>query len=99
MKMMPAAQTLQPTKPLPSLSFCIVMDLIGYASFSIPFIGEFSDVVWAPLSAFIFLKTFGGRFGQIGSVLNFLEEVLPFTDVIPSFTISYFLKKHFMKAG
>ena len=83
-------------KSLPSLSFCITMDLIGYASFSIPFIGEFSDVIWAPLSAFIFMRSFGGRFGAIGSVLNFLEEALPFTDIIPSFTISYFLKKHFM---
>ncbi len=83
------------TKSLPSLTFCIIMDLIGYASFSIPLIGEFSDVIWAPLSAFIFMRTFGGRFGAIGSVLTFLEEALPFTDIIPSFTISYFIKKHF----
>ena len=72
------------------------MDLIGYASFSIPLIGEFSDVIWAPLSAFMFMRTFGGRFGAIGSVLTFLEEALPFTDIIPSFTIAYFLRKHFM---
>ena len=91
-------KTLQqiPTKPLPSLSFCIVMDLIGCASFAIPGIGEFSDIIWAPLSAFIFMKSFGGRFGAIGAVLNFLEEALPFTDIIPSFTISYFLRKYFL---
>jgi len=72
------------------------MDLFGYASFSIPLIGEFSDVIWAPLSAYMFMRTFGGRFGAIGSVLTFLEEALPFTDIIPSFTISYFLKKYYL---
>ena len=78
---------------LPSLWFCILMDLLGCASFTIPFIGEFSDVVWAPLSAFIFARTFGGRFGAFGAVLNFLEEILPFTDFIPSFTIAWVIRK------
>lgn len=84
------------TQSLPSLTFCIIMDLIGMASFSVPLVGEFSDVIWAPLSAFIFMRSFGGRFGAIGAVLNFLEEALPFTDIIPSFTISYFLRKHYL---
>ncbi|HTM92660.1 MAG TPA: hypothetical protein VL095_09585, partial [Flavisolibacter sp.] len=38
-------------KPLPSLGFCILMDLIGYGSFAIPFFGEFFDLIWAPVSA------------------------------------------------
>jgi hypothetical protein len=33
--------------------------------------------------------------GQIGAVLNFIEEILPGTDIIPSFTIAWFYKKHF----
>lgn len=78
--------------PNPNIAFCIIMDLIGYASFAIPGIAEFSDVIWAPLSAFIFLKTFGGRIGRMGSVFNFIEEVLPFTDFIPSFTIAWFIR-------
>lgn len=86
--------TMDAQKPLPSLTFCLVMDIIGCLSFTIPGIGEFTDVIWAPLSAFIFLRTFGGRFGAFGAVLNFIEEALPFTDIIPSFTIAYFLKKH-----
>lgn len=81
-------------KPLPSLTFCLVMDIIGCMSFIIPGIGEFSDVIWAPVSAFIFLRTFGGRFGAFGAVLNFIEEALPFTDIIPSFTIAFYLRKH-----
>ena len=79
-------------KNKPSLVFCILMDLIGYASFSIPIIGEVSDVIWAPISAFIFARTFGGRIGAIGSVFNFIEEFLPFIDFIPSFSIAWFIQ-------
>lgn len=81
-------------KPLPSLIFCIIMDLIGYASFTIPFIGEFSDLIWAPLSAIIFYKTFGGSMGIFGGTFSFLEELLPFTDIIPTFTISWLIRSN-----
>ncbi|MEO7266032.1 MAG: hypothetical protein ABIW38_14040 [Ferruginibacter sp.] len=81
-------------KPLPPLIFCLLMDLIGCASFAIPFIGEFSDVIWAPLSAIIFYKTFGGRMGIFGGAFSFLEELLPFTDIIPSFTISWLIRSN-----
>jgi len=78
----------------PGIGFCIFMDLIGYASFAIPAFSEISDIIWAPLSAFIFLKTFGGRIGRMGSVFNFIEEVLPFTDFIPTFTIAWFIRNN-----
>jgi hypothetical protein len=89
-------------KQQPALLLCIVMDLIGYASFALPGLGEFSDVVWAPISAYIFYKTFGGWKGAFGGVFNFAEEILPFTDFIPTFTImwvwQYFTKKQDDKA-
>lgn len=78
---------------LPKLSICIVMDIAGMATYFIPALGEIVDVIWAPISAFIFYKMFGGRFGMIGGVLNFLEEIIPFTDIIPSFTIAWFIRK------
>ena len=82
------------TKPLvPNIALCILLDVIGMASYFIPALGEFADVVWAPISALIFYKLFGGRFGMIGGVLNFLEEIIPFTDIIPSFTIAWFIRK------
>jgi hypothetical protein len=46
-------------KQLPDLTVCIVMDLIGCASYLIPFLGEFSDIIWAPLSGFVFYFLFG----------------------------------------
>ena len=79
---------------VPNLGICIIMDVIGMASYIIPGWGEFADLVWAPISGFVFYKLFGGRFGLIGGVLDFLEEVLPFTDVIPSFTIAWFIRKN-----
>jgi hypothetical protein len=65
------------------------MDVIGYASFAIPGLGEFSDVVFAPISALVFYKLFGGWKGAFGGIFNFAEEILPFTDFIPSFTIMW----------
>ena len=64
------------------------------ASYLIPAMGEFADIIWAPLSGLIFYKLFGGRFGMIGGVLNFLEEIIPFTDIIPSFTIAWVIRKN-----
>lgn len=71
--------------------FCIIMDAIGYLSFAIPGVGEFSDVIWAPISAIIFAKTFGGAKGIFGGMFNFIEEIMPGMDIIPSFTIMWFL--------
>ena len=76
----------------PSLIFCILMDIIGYATYSIPFLGELGDLLWAPVSAMIFYSTFGSWKGALGGVFNFLEEFLPGTDFIPSFTIMWFLQ-------
>ncbi len=73
---------------------CILMDLIGMATYFIPAFAEFGDIIWAPISGFLFYIMFGGRFGMIGGVLNFLEEIIPFTDFIPSFTIAWFIKKN-----
>jgi hypothetical protein len=76
-------------KPLPSLVFCLLMDLLGYASYAIPVFGELGDIIWAPISAFIFYKSFGGWKGAFGGLFNFVEEILPGTDFIPTFTITW----------
>jgi len=73
------------------------MDLIGSASYFVPGMGEWLDIAWAPISAYIFYRSFGGKTGAIGSIINFVEEVLPFVDFIPTFTIAYFYKRFFKK--
>jgi hypothetical protein len=67
----------------------LLFDGVGMMSFVIPGIGEFSDVVWAPLAGLIMTKMYAGRVGKVAGVLTFLEEIIPFTDVIPSFTLTW----------
>ena len=80
-------------KPLPSLYACLILDAIGCLSYVIPFLGEFSDVVWAPVSGIIFYFMFGRRLGVIGGIVEFLEEISPGLDFIPTFTIGWWLRK------
>lgn len=84
-------------KKQPSLAFCILMDAIGYATFLLPVVGELGDIIWAPVSALIFYRTFGGWKGAFGGLFNFIEELLPGLDFIPSFTIMWFWKRYTSK--
>ena len=79
-------------KQTPALALCLILDFVGYASFSLPFLGEFTDLLWAPISGMLFYKLFGGRMGVFGGGLSFLEELLPFTDFIPTFTIAWAMR-------
>ena len=76
---------------LPPLWLCILLDLIGMLSYVVPGMGELMDLVWAPISALLFSILFGGA---KGTVIAFLEEILPFIDAIPTFTITYFIRKY-----
>jgi hypothetical protein len=76
-------------KQLPSLAFCIIMDVLGYATYAIPGLGELGDIVFAPISAIIFYALFGS---WKGALFNFTEEILPGTDFIPTFTIMWIWK-------
>ena len=79
-------------KGKPSLLFCVIMDMIGYATYAIPLFGELADIIWAPFSAAIFYASFGGWKGALGGFGNLIEELLPGTDIIPSFTIMWLLQ-------
>ena len=67
----------------------LLFDGIGMLSFAIPFIGEFSDVVWAPLSAWLMTRMYKGKIGQVAGVVSFIEEIIPGFDLIPSFTLMW----------
>ena len=76
-------------KKQPSLALCVILDAIGYLSYAIPVVGEFADIVWAPVSGLIFFFLFGS---WKGALFNFTEEILPGLDFIPTFTIAWFLR-------
>ena len=75
----------------------LLFDGIGMISFSIPLLGEFSDVIWAPIAAFIMTRMYKGRVGKMASILTFVEEIIPFTDIIPSFTLTWIYTYYFQK--
>ena len=75
----------------------ILFDSIGMLSFSIPLIGEFSDVIWAPLSGLLMVWMYKGNLGKFGGIFSFVEEIIPFTDFIPTFTLAWIYKYVFKK--
>ena len=84
---------------LPSLATCIIFDAIGYTSYLFPVIGELFDIIWAPISGIAFFFLFGkNKFGLLGGSFAFLEELSPGLDLIPTFTIAWFIKSRELKS-
>ena len=67
----------------------LLFDGIGMLSFFLPVIGEFSDIVWAPIAAWLMTRMYKGKIGQGAGVVTFIEEIIPGLDVIPTFTIMW----------
>jgi hypothetical protein len=74
------------------LILSILMDAVGMATFLIPGIAEVADLAWAPIAAVTNFLMFRGATGVAGGAGTFLEELLPGTDWIPSFTITWGMK-------
>jgi hypothetical protein len=75
----------------------LVFDAIGMLSFLIPGIGEFSDIIWAPIAGWLMTRMYPGKIGQAAGIVTFIEELVPGLDVVPSFTLmwlyTYLLKR------
>jgi hypothetical protein len=72
------------------LIISILVDIFGYSSYLIPFFGELTDIGYAFIEAawiwFSYKTAVGAAFGG-------LEEILPYTDFIPTCTIVHFIMK------
>lgn len=79
------------------LAISILLDAVGYMSFIIPGIGEFTDIVWAPVSAYFMTKLYKGKKGKIAAVVSFIEEAIPGLDIIPTFTLMWLYTYVFSK--
>jgi len=73
--------TLENTPKHKKLVLSLILDAIGM----IPFI----DLLWAPLSAYLMTKLYKGSTGKLAGIFTFIEEIIPGTDFIPSFTIMW----------
>ncbi|WP_428743047.1 hypothetical protein [Tenacibaculum sp.] len=76
-------------KKYQKLVLSLLFDVIGYVSYLIPGIGELSDIVWAPASAYIMTKMYKGNKGKIAGVIAFIEEAMPGLDMVPTFTLMW----------
>jgi hypothetical protein len=70
------------------LFLAIVIDLFGVISYLVPGYFEFIDVGVAPISAILVYVLFKKKLKW--ATFTFLEELLPFTDIIPSATIAWY---------
>ncbi|MCD2258997.1 hypothetical protein [Psychroserpens luteolus] len=75
------------------LALSLLFDALGYLSFIFP---PF-DFIWAPASAWLMTKLYKGKKGKIAAVISFVEEALPFMDVIPTFTLMWIYTYVFSK--
>lgn len=75
------------------LFICLAIDAIGTSSVLIPFLGDATDVVTAPLAGLLLQSLFGGS--NILFVLEFSEEILPFTDILPLATLCWCIDTFF----
>lgn len=67
----------------------LVYDAIGMASGAVPLVGGFLDLLWAPYAAKKMSEMYPGKKGKLASILVFIEEILPFSDIIPTFTLMW----------
>lgn len=67
----------------------IAYDIVGMASMGIPVVGPFLDLLWAPYAAKTLQKMYPGKKGKLASYILFIEEILPGTDIIPTFTLMW----------
>jgi hypothetical protein len=75
----------------------IVLDAIGCISYIIPGIGEFADIIWAPIAGWIMTKLYKGKAGKIAGIVAFVEEAVPGLDIIPTFTLMWLYTYVFKK--
>ena len=83
----PAHVPTTPTLDFSKLFLCICIDILGSANEAIPLVGELVDVIYAPVAALLLRRLFSGS--NIVFLLEFAEEILPLTDVLPLATICW----------
>lgn len=79
----------QKNKKIRNLILGLVFDGIGMLSLLIPGLGDFLDVIWAPVAAWLMTRMYKGKIGQAAGIVTFVEELLPGMDIIPTFTIMW----------
>ena len=72
------------------LVLSLLFDFIGMLSYVVPVFAEVTDLVWAPISGILLMTMYKGTIGKLAGVFGFIEELVPFIDFVPTFTITWF---------
>lgn len=67
----------------------LLLDAVGMLSLALPGLGEFLDLLWAPVAGWFMTRLYPGRKGRVAAVVAFVEELLPGLDLIPTFTLMW----------
>ena len=81
-------ETFMPQDQWRKLYASLAIDAIGSSSYLIPFLGESGDLAWAPTQA-ILVAAMYSRSSPYAAYFSFAEELLPFTDIIPTATLAW----------
>ena len=82
------ARIVLPTSMWPKVMVSLLIDLIGSSSYLLPLVGEGFDVMWAPIQTILIMAMYDATSPNLKYV-SFFEEILPFTDLVPSATIGF----------
>ncbi|GMH69776.1 hypothetical protein TrLO_g4970 [Triparma laevis f. longispina] len=74
------------------LVLSLLIDFVGSCSYLLPGAGEAFDVFWAPAQTLLLVAMYGDKNSSI-QYISFAEEMLPFTDVLPTASLGW-LKEH-----
>ena len=78
---------------VPKLLLCLLIDILGTSSELLPIVGEFTDIAYAPIAALALRSLFQGS--NVVFALEFAEEILPLTDILPLATICWVVETYF----
>jgi hypothetical protein len=79
---------LAPQEMWTKLAVSLIVDFVGCTSYALPILGEVGDVFWAPLSA-VLISAMYSESSPYAAYIGFIEEILPFTDIIPTATLAW----------
>jgi hypothetical protein len=85
------AKVILPNSIWMKLAVSLLIDLIGSSSYLLPVVGEGLDIAWAPLQTIFIMAMYDPTSPNLKYV-SFMEEILPFTDIVPTATIGWSLQ-------
>ncbi|CAM9437277.1 unnamed protein product [Laminaria digitata] len=81
-------RSLVPTTMWPKLALSVAVDFIGCTSYAVPVLGESTDLLWAPMS-YLLIDAMYRESTPWAGLFGAVEELLPFTDIIPTATLAW----------